>query len=350
MYQITNWQERYEVSSKGRDAKEGDELRAGPLQFIKLKVHGHSQGTGYRKLLKAAGPKSMEVFGIFCKFLEIAGNQPCDKRGMLLNEGDNPASVKDLAFILSIPEKQVKNAIKVLLELTWLNFDDNIILIQDNTIQLNTTQGAGNFRELPENVGNAGNADTELKTRQFKEVKGNGENITNGQKGKIVQLDRPNKDKNVQLNGQKKANYFVIGSKTKQFKETQKKGKNEKKRQENEIIFENSRKMYPGSKRGTKTEFKYLKNCHNDWEEVLPQLLPAIQQQVAWRESAKDGEFRPAWKNFKTWIFNRCWEEEMPIDQKKDGKIFTDADFAASERAIDKRDRLKREAEAQGNR
>ncbi len=115
-------------------------------------------------------------------------------------------------------------------------------------------------------------------------------------------------------------------------------------------IFDQARKIYPGSKRGNRTEFFYFKACHNDWKEILKFLKAAIETQIAWREAAATGEFRPPWKNFKTWIYNKCWEEEMPAPQNNNDVSFTAADFAASERAIDKRDRLKREAEAQGNR
>lgn len=147
MYKISEWDKRYEVSSKGREPKEGEALRAGPLRYIRLKVYGHSQGAGFRRMQMAAGVKSMEIFGIFCKFLEISGNQPSEKRGVLLNEKDGPANTEDLAFILGVPEKQIKNAIRVL-------SSENVGWIEDSTqlnlTQLNTTQGTGNIPENPE--------------------------------------------------------------------------------------------------------------------------------------------------------------------------------------------------------
>ena len=150
MFSIAEWNERYEVSSKGREPKLGDELRAGPLQYVRLKVYGHSQGTGYRRMKTAAGTKAMEVFGIFCKFLEISGNQPRGKRGVLLNENDQPASIDDLAFILDIPVKQVENAINVLCmeNVGWLT----------NTTQLNSTNTTNTrVRKFPGKSGNSGN-------------------------------------------------------------------------------------------------------------------------------------------------------------------------------------------------
>lgn len=145
MLKITDWHSRYEVGSRGGKPKEGEPLRVGPLEFIRLNAHGRSQGPGYRRLLGIAGVRAMQVFGIFCKFLEIAGSECRDKRGTLYNESGKPATAEDLAFILSVPIDQIQHAIKVLCDkkVCWL-----INTTQLNTTQLNTTQGAGNSRLL----------------------------------------------------------------------------------------------------------------------------------------------------------------------------------------------------------
>ncbi len=80
-------------------------------------------------------------------------------------------------------------------------------------------------------------------------------------------------------------------------------------------VFEEARKLYPGSKRGLQTEFANFKwRCKHPVSggvpmfvvsAVLPILKPAIEQQIIWRR--KDGRY---WKNFQTWINNHCWEEE----------------------------------------
>ncbi len=154
MIEIAEWQERYEVNSRGLEAKEGDELRVGPLKYVRLKVHGHQQGAGYRRMKAAAGKKTMQVFGIFCKFLEIAGNQPKALRGQLLDEHDQPATPEALAFILDIPAEQIKGAIKTLTNkaVGWL-LDNTDNITQDNITQYNTIQGAGNSQKSPENPG-----------------------------------------------------------------------------------------------------------------------------------------------------------------------------------------------------
>lgn len=76
--------------------------------------------------------------------------------------------------------------------------------------------------------------------------------------------------------------------------------------------FETFRLRFPGRKRGFATEFELFKK-HKDWKEVIPLLLPAVEAQIAWRATtiAKDpNAFVPSWKNLKTWLNNRCWEEE----------------------------------------
>ncbi len=83
-----------------------------------------------------------------------------------------------------------------------------------------------------------------------------------------------------------------------------------------EQIFDEARKLYPNpQKRGLSTEFTNFKKKYKCWREFLPLLLPAVQAQIAWRETAK-GEWRPPWKNFPSWI-NQRWWEFSPITQQK---------------------------------
>lgn len=159
MYQIAEWIRRYEVSIKGREPKDGEELRAGPLAYIRLKVYGHKQGTGFRRMQFMAGERTMEVFGIFCKFLEISGNQLRENRGKLLNEKDEPATIEDLAFILNVPIEQITHAIMILSSpsIGWILNDNPPLLsplIQPNITKHNSTQGYGNLRNFPEKTGN----------------------------------------------------------------------------------------------------------------------------------------------------------------------------------------------------
>lgn len=81
-------------------------------------------------------------------------------------------------------------------------------------------------------------------------------------------------------------------------------------------IFDEARKLFKGTKRGLQTEYDYFIKTHTDWKDVLPLLVPAVKQQIIWR--AEDGRY---WKNFKTWIYNRCWEETQGVgDGQPSGK------------------------------
>ncbi len=76
--------------------------------------------------------------------------------------------------------------------------------------------------------------------------------------------------------------------------------------------FNTARKLYPGTKRGNPTEFENFVKKHKDWRQVLPLLKEAVKKQIKWRTEA-GGEFRPPWKNFSTWINQRCWEDEVVV-------------------------------------
>ena len=98
MYRIAEWNKRYEVSKKGSPATTGDELRVGPLTYIRSAVHGRQMSLGFRKLKKFSGKINLyRNFGIFQKFLEIAGDIKIPLRnGTLYNEQDDPATLEDL--------------------------------------------------------------------------------------------------------------------------------------------------------------------------------------------------------------------------------------------------------------
>ena len=87
---------------------------------------------------------------------------------------------------------------------------------------------------------------------------------------------------------------------------------------ENINIFNAFRKKYPGLKRGNKTEFNNFKK-HNDWKNILILLEDSLNKQIEYKEYLKNKrKFCPEWKNLKTWINQRCWEEEIPDYQKEE--------------------------------
>lgn len=83
------------------------------------------------------------------------------------------------------------------------------------------------------------------------------------------------------------------------------------------LIFDTFRKKYQGTKLGNETEFKNFKK-HSDWKIVLPNLITALNSQISNRDKKKqNNQFVPEWKNLKTWINQRCWEEDLePIKQE----------------------------------
>ena len=121
---VHDWVERYEVNMKGRPAMGGDELRGGALEYIRSKVFGHDQGMGYRRLVEAAGPKAMEVFGLFHKLLELQADSRREYRDKIRVRRDGEvASAKDVAFVLSIPEEVVVRGVEILAEIRWVGVE-----------------------------------------------------------------------------------------------------------------------------------------------------------------------------------------------------------------------------------
>ena len=80
--------------------------------------------------------------------------------------------------------------------------------------------------------------------------------------------------------------------------------------------FEIFRKRYPGTKRGLDTDFnEFVKKYGGHVTEIVPLLLPALENLTRWREqAAKRGEFVPSFANLKTWINQRRWETEYPVE------------------------------------
>lgn len=81
-----------------------------------------------------------------------------------------------------------------------------------------------------------------------------------------------------------------------------------------ETAFESFRQVYPGMKRGYKTEFENFKKKYpKTWREIVPLLLPAIQREMQYHEDANAaGQFVPSYKHLKTWINQAGWDTEFP--------------------------------------
>lgn len=86
----------------------------------------------------------------------------------------------------------------------------------------------------------------------------------------------------------------------------------------NQYLFEEARKLYPGTKRGNEVEYQnFSKKYRMKKDSIAPLLKPAIENQMAYREAQKKkGEWCPTWKHFSTWINGSWWTEEVPQNGK----------------------------------
>ena len=97
-----------------------------------------------------------------------------------------------------------------------------------------------------------------------------------------------------------------LSAQRKEKKRKENKSKKEKEKKDLFFIFWNK---YKATKRKFETEFENFKK-HNDWEDVLDDLIPALESQLLVRQRKKENnEFNPPWKNLSNWINQRCWEE-----------------------------------------
>jgi hypothetical protein len=86
------------------------------------------------------------------------------------------------------------------------------------------------------------------------------------------------------------------------------------------VQFKIFQQMYPGTKRGSDIEFTNLTKKHKDWANIIPILSDRLTYQRCCRaEKLEAGGFVPEWKNLQTWINQRCWEEEIAINNIKHG-------------------------------
>lgn len=77
--------------------------------------------------------------------------------------------------------------------------------------------------------------------------------------------------------------------------------------------FEEARKLFPGKKRGFKTEWDNFVKKNKDYKEVIEKLLPAIQYYINylnWQHTINEFAQRPC--AFAVWTNQRRWEEEYP--------------------------------------
>jgi len=113
-YRIVDWVRKYEVDINGHAVGRYEKpplvekLRKSPLSYIRLENTGHAQTIIDRKINEkawvAGQMDEMAVHGLFNKLLKIAGNQPRQFRGWILDEHQKPLTAKGIAEFLGIYE------------------------------------------------------------------------------------------------------------------------------------------------------------------------------------------------------------------------------------------------------
>lgn len=79
-----------------------------------------------------------------------------------------------------------------------------------------------------------------------------------------------------------------------------------------EAQFDAFRKTYRGTKRGLTIELENLQKKNENWREIIPLLMPALEREIAWREQqAAAGRFVPEWAYLQTWINQKRWQQEF---------------------------------------
>lgn len=103
------------------------------------------------------------------------------------------------------------------------------------------------------------------------------------------------------------------------------------------LVFDEFRKMYPGTKRGNETEFENFKKKHSDWVFILKIIKDKLLDQINARQLKSDlGQFVPEWKNLQTWINQRCWEDEIAIQPKNNQNQPKKQEYIPPSRRLDK--------------
>ena len=111
---IRGWPVLYEVNAKGRAWQPGEQKRQRPLEYLRCRVNGSSWSGSYRDFLTASGNSAAMCFGVFIKALEIAADQPAERRGWLLGRNGDPLDTLGFAKATGFALKDVERAFKVL--------------------------------------------------------------------------------------------------------------------------------------------------------------------------------------------------------------------------------------------
>jgi len=208
-------------------------------------------------------------------------------------------SIKRIAFETGVSEKVIEEALKKFKHEKKIYYIDNYIILVNWLKHQNLNKNmkvaiVKEFNNLPinlknkilgndsEKVGERLGNDSGTVTEWFGMIK--------EQLGKIeIEIEIEDENENENENENESKNYL--------------------------LAFDEFRKLYPGTKRGLRTEFDNFVKKHKDWKEILPVLKERLEYQIKARQIREERKlFVPEWKNLRTWINQRCWEEKINID------------------------------------
>ena len=159
-YRIADFVTKFEVTMKGRAVDPYDkplamnQRRKSPLDYIRLRNHGHVLTTLDRRIAEKAWRPGeiteLAIHGLYFKLLLLAADQPREFRGWILDEQQKPLDVRGIAETLGVQDiSRLRGAIGVLT-------DPDIGLLevcefsQSQNPQCEDGQTSGSFRKFPE--------------------------------------------------------------------------------------------------------------------------------------------------------------------------------------------------------
>jgi len=126
-WHIVNWEKHYEVNANTRSWQDGQEMRKGPLGFVRLPAHGCQITPQYDDLCLAAEQLPggvMVCLGLWCKLLEVAAKRSGGERGWQLDRRNVPMTPIVMARRFRMDGELVGRALLALEEAGWIEVID----------------------------------------------------------------------------------------------------------------------------------------------------------------------------------------------------------------------------------
>lgn len=305
------------------------------------------------------------TFSLFVHLLLMANSDEGWRwKGMEFKAGQLITSVSQLADCTGLTPKQVRYRLELLTKSGELQIEGRakysiITICNYNEYQFENVELANKGQsEITENkvdvsdagivcgkqMANKGQSDWQGEGADFGKQMANSISLTSEQLAKLLQIVWQTKGK---LNGKQIGNiqeyiYNILSSNTKErnnyiesiintlsqnlqnaeqadgepaIKATSQKAETTETGSELEQQFEEFRKAYKGRKRGHKEEFENFKKKNANWREIVPLLMPALQRLEEYNAAANAaGKWVPQWAHLQTWINQRRWTEELPME------------------------------------